>query len=76
MMIVRAPATPIATFFGFFGRQGDGLVYRIECVVDQGRTTQFEEQHTAEGGFESIKIAQILKSKFEPRQDVIACSCE
>ena len=37
------------------GFEIDELVYRIECVVDQGRTTQFEEPHTAEGGFESIK---------------------
>ena len=52
--IVRAPATPFCEFFSFLGFEIDELVYRIECVVDQGRTTQFEEPHTAEGGFESI----------------------
>jgi hypothetical protein len=53
-LIVRAPATPFCEFFSFLGFEIDELVYRIECVVDQGRTTQFEEPHTAEGGFESI----------------------
>ena len=56
-MIVRAPATQIATFVGFLGPPIDGLVYRIECVVDQGRTTQFEEPHTARGGFENIELS-------------------
>ena len=55
VMIVRAPATPIATFVGFLGPQRDGLVYRIECVVDQGRTMQFEEPHTAGGGFKMLR---------------------
>ena len=53
-LIVRAPATPFCEFFSFLGSEIDELVYRIECVVDQGRTTQFEEPHTAEGGLESI----------------------
>ena len=48
-LIVCAPATPFCEFFSFLGSKIDELVYRIECVVDQGRTTQFEEPHTAGG---------------------------
>jgi hypothetical protein len=57
------------------GFEIDELVYRIECVVDQGRTTQFEEPHTAEGGFESIKCSTIVAiiQEADPRLFWIAC---
>ena len=55
LMIVRAPATPFARKVCDCVLRYDALVYRFGGVVDLGRTTQFLEPHTAEGGFESIK---------------------